>query len=146
MRAISNLFFARITVAAAMTTGSMVECGREPCPPRPCSTTCSPSDADICGPGRTPITPAGSGVTCCPMTTSGRGKRSRAPSSSIARAPAPNSSAGWITTTRVPDHSFLVRASSSTAPIIAVTCMSWPHACMTPTSCPSASIPVAVLA
>ena len=49
----------RMTVAAAITTGSIVECGREPCPPRPSRVTVSPSDAAICVPERTPIVPAG---------------------------------------------------------------------------------------
>ena len=54
----------RMMVAAAITTGSMVACGREPWPPRPRSVTVRPSEAAICVPGRTPNTPAGSGVTC----------------------------------------------------------------------------------
>ena len=98
----------RITVAAAITTGSIVECGREPWPPRPRSVTVSPSDAAICVPERTPIVPAGSGVTCWPSTMSGFGKRSSTPSAIIACEPAPYSSAGWKTATIVPDHSSFV--------------------------------------
>ncbi len=54
----------RITVAAAITTGSIVACGREPWPPRPCRVTVRPSEAAIWVPLRTPMMPAGSGVTC----------------------------------------------------------------------------------
>ena len=126
----------RMTVAAAMTTGSIVACGREPWPPRPRSVTVSPSEAAICVPGRTPIVPAGSGVRCWPSTMSGRGKRSSTPSAIIAWAPAPYSSAGWKTATTVPDQSSVVARSRSSAPRSAVMCMSCPHACMTGTSCP----------
>ncbi len=64
----------------------------------------------------------------------------------MALAPAPYSSAGWMSTTRVPDHSARVSTSFSTAPIIAVTCMSWPQACITGTVVPAGSTPFAVLA
>ena len=57
---------------------------------------------------RTPIVPAGRGVTCWPSTMSGFGKRSSTPSAIIACAPAPYSSAGWKTATTVPDHSSFV--------------------------------------
>ena len=136
----------RITVAAAMTTGSIVECGREPCPPRPSSVTVRPSDAAIWVPERTPMVPAGSGVTCWPSTMSGLGKRSSTPSAIIACDPAPYSSAGWKTATIVPDHSSFVATRRSSAPSRQVTCMSWPHACMTGTSVPAGSVPRAVLA
>ena len=97
-------------------------------------------------PLRTPIVPAGNGVTCWPSTTSGRGYRSSTPSAIIAFAPAPYSSAGWKTTTTVPTHSLLVATSRRRAPSIALTCMSWPQACMTGTSVPCGSVPRAVLA
>ena len=92
------------------------------------------------------MTPAGSGVTCWPSTTSGRGNRSSTPSAIIACDPAPYSSAGWKTATTVPDHSSVVARSRSIAPSRQVTCMSWPHACITGTSVPAGSVPRAVLA
>ena len=114
----------RMTVAEAITTGSIVACGREPWPPRPSRRTVSPSEAAICVPGRTPIVPAGSGVRCWPSTMSGFGNRSSTPSAIIACAPAPYSSAGWKTATTVPAHSSRVATSRSSAPSRAVTCMS----------------------
>jgi hypothetical protein len=51
-----------------------------------------------------------------------------------------------MSTTSVPDQVSRSATSFSTAPIIAVTCMSCPHACMTGTVLPAGSIPVAVLA
>ena len=106
----------------------------------------SPSDAAICVPDRTPIVPAGSGVTCWPSTMSGFGNRSSTPSAIIACDPAPYSSAGWNTATTVPDHSSRVASSRSSAPSSAVTCMSCPHACITGTLVPAGSVPRAVLA
>ncbi len=42
----------RMIVAAAMTTGSTVASGRDPCPPAPCSVTFIESDAAKAGPLR----------------------------------------------------------------------------------------------
>ncbi|CAM5470230.1 hypothetical protein STANM309S_00209 [Streptomyces tanashiensis] len=105
----------RMTTAAAMTTGSMVDSGVEPCPPRPKSRTRRLSEAAITGPGRVPTNPAGAGATCWPRQMSARGKRSRKPSSIIAGAP-PTSSAGWNTATTVPRHSPRTPASWAVAP------------------------------
>ena len=109
----------RMTVAAAITIGSIVACGREPWPPRPWRVTVRPSLAAIWVPERTPIRPAGMGVRCWPSTMSGRGKRSSTPSAIIACEPAPYSSAGWKTATTVPDHwSFVVAAYGLTALVL----------------------------
>ena len=78
----------RITVAAAMTTGSTVASGRDPCPPAPWRVTLSESDAANAGPLRRPSMPAGIGATCWPSTTSGRGTRVNRSSSTIDLRPA----------------------------------------------------------
>jgi len=137
--------WSRMTVAAAMTTGSTVDSGLEPWPPLPCRVTRNESVAAIAGPAVRLTTPTGRGMTCCPRTTSGRPPvRSNRPSATIARAPPPTSSAGWKTTTSVPDHVSRCAASSAAAPSRHVTCTSWPHACMVPDSWPSGVVAVSV--
>jgi hypothetical protein len=49
----------RITVAAAITTGSMLACGIEPCAPRPNRRICRLSAAEVIAPVRPATTPAG---------------------------------------------------------------------------------------
>ena len=56
---------------------------------------------------------------------------------SILRAPVPISSAGWPMNTSVPDQRSFMAASTRAVPIQQVMCMSWPQACMTPTSRPA---------
>ena len=85
----------RTTTDAAATTGSTVASGREPCPPAPYSVTVMLSAPAMAGPAWKESIPAGSGTTCWPSSTEGRGKRSATPSATIAPAPAPISSAGW---------------------------------------------------
>lgn len=41
----------RVTRYAAVTTGSTVDSGREPCPPRPCTTMSTSVEADMIRPG-----------------------------------------------------------------------------------------------
>jgi len=84
----------RITVEAAMTTGSMVASGREPCPPDPYNVTRSESEAAYATPVRSPSIPAGRGDTCCPRQTSGRGTFAYNPSATIEAAPCTVSSDG----------------------------------------------------
>ena len=67
--------WSRITIAAAITTGSTVVSGMDPWPPRPWSVIRTVSVAAYAGPACSPTKPAGSGVTCWPRTTSGLGKR-----------------------------------------------------------------------
>src|SRR6516165_1806541 len=67
-----------MTVAAAMTTGSMLACGIDPCAPRPNRRICRLSPAEVMTPARPPMVPAGPTITCWPSTT-------------------PVSSAGWKT-------------------------------------------------
>lgn len=94
----------RTTMSAARTTGSTVFCGIDPCPPRPYTVMRTLSALESTGPGRVSTVPAGPGSTCCASATSGFGRRSASPSSSIPRAPSPVSSAGWNSATTVPLH------------------------------------------
>ena len=79
-------------------------------------------------------------VTCRPKTRSGRGL-SKAPSSSIRRAPPTSpfgrlSSTGWNSSATAPRHSARAAASTSAAAIRMATWQSCPQACITPTSSP----------
>ena len=56
----------RITVAAAMTTGSMLACGIDPCAPRPNRRICKLSAADVMAPARPATVPDGPTMTCWP--------------------------------------------------------------------------------
>ena len=136
----------RRTVEAAITTGSMLACGIDPCAPRPNSRISKLSPAEVTTPDLLAMVPADIGITCWPRTTSGLGKRLKSPSSIIACAPAATSSAGWNTAISVPCQASLAPASSALAPASQVTCMSWPQACITGVSFPSASVAVTVLA
>ena len=136
----------RITVAAAITTGSMLACGIEPWAPRPKRRICRLSAAEVMVPVRPATSPAGPTITCWPSTTSGFWKRSNSPSSIIARAPSAVSSPGWNTAIRVPLQPSRARAIKVAAPASQATCMSWPQACATGTVLPAASVAVAVLA
>ena len=83
--------------------------------------------------------PTRAGVTCSPNTAWGAGSRS-APASIIAWAPdgSPGipSSFGWNRKTTVPGSRSLRPASTFATPSSIAVCMSWPQACITPTSCP----------
>jgi hypothetical protein len=136
----------RITVAAAITTGSMLACGIEPCAPRPNRRICRLLPAEVMTPARPPMVPAGPTITCWPSATSGLGKRSKSPSSIIAWAPSPVSSAGWNTAIKVPRQVSWACAKSVVAPTSQATCMSWPQACMTATVFPSRSVALTLLA
>ena len=136
----------RNTVEAAITTGSMLACGIEPCAPRPNMRIWKLSPAEVTTPDWLAMIPADIGMTCWPRITSGLGKRLNSPSSIIAWAPAATSSAGWKTAISVPCQAFLSAASNALAPASQVTCMSWPQACITGVSFPSASVAVTVLA
>jgi hypothetical protein len=136
----------RSTAEAAITTGSTVRSGREPCPPRPYSVTSQLSAAPIIAPARYSTVPASLAKTCWPSTASGTPTRRSRPSSSIAFAPAPISSAGWKTAITVPCQSPRAAASSAAAPHSQVTCMSWPQACITCVRSPRASVATTSLA
>ena len=114
----------RITVAAAITTGSMLACGIEPWAPRPNKRICRLSAADVIVPVRPATSPAEPTITCWPSTTSGFGKRLNSPSSIIACAPCAVSSPGWNTAISVPLQPSRACASSVVAPTSQVTCMS----------------------
>jgi hypothetical protein len=133
----ATMVCSRNTVAAAITTGSMLACGIDPCAPRPNRRICRLSAAEVITPLRPPIAPAGPTITCWPSTTSGLGKRWNNPSSIIAWAPSAVSSAGWNTAIKVPRQLWRVCAISVVAPTSQATCMSWPQACMTGTVLPS---------
>jgi hypothetical protein len=111
----------RITVAAAITTGSIEVCGCEPCEPRPNSVTCRLSPADRITPARYVTVPAGPTITCWPRITSGRGSFAPSQSATIAFAPCAVSSPGWNTTSTVPRHASRASASTRAAPSIQAT-------------------------
>ena len=92
----------RSTVAAAMTTGSTLAWGIDPCAPRPNIRISRLSAADVITPTRLPTEPAGPTITCWPRMTSGLGNLVSSPASTIACAPVPVSSAGWNTGISVP--------------------------------------------
>lgn len=75
--AISRLttLWSRVTRYAAVSTGSTVVSGRDPCPPRPCTTISMSVVADRISPGTCGYSPTGPGAACCPSSTSGRGTR-----------------------------------------------------------------------
>lgn len=133
-----------MTVLAASTTGSTDCWGREPWAPRPWRVTFSESEPAIIGPDRWATQPAGAGPTCWPRATSGVPKRSKRPSSTIASAPAPSSSAGCRTIITFPAQASRWSASTVAAPIIQAACMSWPQAWATGYSTPSWLTPRAV--
>ena len=54
----------RRTVAAAITTGSMLACGIDPCAPRPNIRICKLSAAEVITPARVPTDPEGPTITC----------------------------------------------------------------------------------
>jgi hypothetical protein len=83
------------TIEEASTTGSTDMCGIEPCAPFPYTVILSESPAERTGPSVVATVPAGIGITCWARATTGRGTLVTSPSSTIALAPAPISSAGW---------------------------------------------------
>ena len=128
------------TIWEETTIGSMPPQGAAPWVCRPRTTMRSQSALAIVLPARYDSCPTRSGPTCSPKMTSGRGF-SKAPSSSISSAPprspsgAP-SSAGWKMNLTVPGRSSRTEASTSATPMRMATWLSWPQACMTPTSWP----------
>ncbi len=136
-----------VTNWAAITIGSLVTCGRAPCPPTPRITTSTVSTLANAYPSTTPTAPTGSaGVTCSATHTAGLGKRANSPSLSNASAPRPRSSAGWPIITSVPRQRSLMPASTRAVPTKIDMWASWPQACITPTSRPSSSFARAALA
>ncbi len=111
-------------------TRSAVRCGREVCPPGPCSRNSIRSAVDVMGPTRRPTWPTGTRGSQCRAKT--RSTPSNAPAAITSRAPpGMTSSAGWkISRTRPvrPPH----RCRASAAPSTAVVCTSCPQACMMP--------------
>ena len=98
-------------------------------------------------PSRTAIVPAGLAASQCKaMQKSGLGKSLNNPSSSIAFAPAPISSAGWEIKTKVPDQLFFIEVKIRAVPTQFVMCKSCPHACITPVSNPLSFRATALLA
>ena len=94
----------RTMIMAASTTGSMACCGMAPWPPFPYTVTLMLSSVAMNGPDRVLTVPAMPGSRCWAKATSGRGMRLNRPSSTMAWAPSPVSSAGWNSVTRVPFH------------------------------------------
>ncbi len=89
---------------AASTTGSMVFCGLAPWPPFPYTVTLMLSSVAMNGPERVRTVPATPASRCWARATSGTGTRFHRPSSTMACAPSPVSSAGWNSGSRVPLH------------------------------------------
>ena len=128
------------TIWLASTTGSTPAHGRAPCVCRPSTFTRKLSDEAMMPCSRQAIVPTGSGITCRPKIASTFGLAS-APSSIISGAPPRSpmgepSSAGWKMNTRVPGISARCRLNTSAAPMSIATWLSWPQACITPTSWP----------
>ena len=72
-----------------------------------------------------------SGATCRPATASTGGSR-RQPSAIIRSAPPTVSSDGWKKNFTAPENSDSISFSILAEPSATAVCMSWPHACITP--------------
>jgi hypothetical protein len=59
-----TIVWSRRTVAAAITTGSMLASGIDPCAPRPNMRISKLSAAEVTTPARVPMVPADDGMTC----------------------------------------------------------------------------------
>src|SRR3990172_8822499 len=81
------------------------------------------------------MVPTGAGQTWSPKIACGAGSSST-PSVIISCAPLTDSSAGWKMNLTVPGSRSRIPASTSAVPNRMATWLSWPQACMTPTSCP----------
>lgn len=104
----------------------------------PRTVTSTESTLAMAKPSMTPTVPAGSvALSWSAMAKSGLGKFRYSPAASIMRAPTPVSSAGWPTSTTVPDQRSLSAARVRAAPTRQVMCTSCPQACITGTSCPA---------
>ncbi len=102
---------------AAISTGSMVDSGRAPCPPFPYTVMRSESAAALENPGVIPTCPTAIPFSSCMATPmSGRGNRVNNPSWIILLAPVMISSAGWPTSTSVPCHVSLLLAMMAAVP------------------------------
>ncbi len=117
-----------MTSAAAPTTGSLPSCGRAPWAPRPVRVTVNVSDDAASAPGCATTCPTAKRRSTCPPKIAAT--PSSAPAASIARAPAPTSSAGCSTRRTSPSAG--ARRRSIAAPTIHEACTSCPQACITP--------------
>ena len=111
------------TISAATSIESTHMCGIAACPPRPLTTMSNWSAQAISGPGRIANSPTGSPGRLCMPNTRWMPKRSIRPSSIIASAPAPPSSAGWKISATVPSKS-RESASARAAPSSIAVCPS----------------------
>ena len=130
-----------VMISAETTTGSTPFHGWAPCVCLPFTMIVRPSAIDIAAPGLKLSLPGSSGHTCSPKIADGAGFSS-APSSIMTCAPpcSPGggpSSAGWKMNFTVPGICARIPASTVAAPMSIAVCASWPHACITPTSCPA---------
>ena len=105
----------RSTVEAAITTGSMLACGIEPCAPRPNMRISKLSPAEVTTPDRLAMTPADIGITCWPRITSGFGKALEQPVVDHRLRARAVSSAGWKTAISVPCQASLSAARARRA-------------------------------
>ena len=130
------------TISAAIGTGSMVSCGMAPWPPLPVILISNSSAEASSGPVRLANTPAGMlGEMCSANAASGLGLSSR-PSASMYFAPCQPSSPGWNMKTTVPFSLSRWAHRARAAPASMATWVSWPQACIAPSTCEQNSSPV----
>src|SRR5260364_223258 len=123
-----------LAIRTAAKTGSRPICGIAACAPTPLTRISNSQLAAITGPLATPKVPAGSPGRLCRPKTAFTGNRLNKPSSTIARAPAPSSSAGWKIRWTAPSKSRR-RARERAAPSSIAVWPSCPHACIFPAFC-----------
>mmetsp|Transcript_13327 Transcript_13327/g.55974 ORF Transcript_13327/g.55974 Transcript_13327/m.55974 type:complete len:243 (+) Transcript_13327:635-1363(+) len=124
-----------VTTAAPQTTTSMFLCGTAAWPPAPATAISYEPLPAMMVPARVPTVPlgvSGYGQLCSANAVSNGGSTEPKPASSIRRAPAPPSSAGWNARYTVPFSKDSRRFRSFAAPKSMATWPSWPQACMMP--------------
>ena len=130
-----------ITMLAPTTTGSTAACGMAPWPPVPLTVMMQVSPLAMAKPGTAWKRPSGRpGMLCMPNIAS-HGNSSRKPSSSILRAPARPSSAGWNTACRMPSK-LRVAARCRQADSSMAVWPSWPQACILPNTLLAQGLPL----
>ena len=132
------------TVSQAAGIGSSASAGADAWPPRPESRTWSVSAEAAIVPAREETTPL---FSCAVMWIANAaatgGATSRSPSSSMTRAPKWPSSPGWNMKSTRPWRRSRCEASRRAAAASIAVCVSWPHACIAPSTSEANSRPVA---
>mmetsp|Transcript_16746 Transcript_16746/g.41104 ORF Transcript_16746/g.41104 Transcript_16746/m.41104 type:complete len:346 (-) Transcript_16746:304-1341(-) len=124
-----------MTTAEPHTTASMFLCGTAAWPPAPVSVISNDPLPARMVPARVPTVPlgvSGYGQLCSANMDCSGGAMAPRPASSIRRAPAPPSSAGWNTSRTVPGSSASMPFSTLAAPSSMAVWPSCPHACILP--------------